>query len=154
MCRLPGVDVLHLLNTAFKIVRVFQDAAQQARPLVHGGREFGEKVKKLGIARQKTNHDTFSKLEITNGVLSHAEGCGRKDGGPDLLRAGMGLVVDVHHVLDGQLRIALRGREPLVAQQFLDRPQVGAFFQHVRSEGMAECVQPGLTKSMRQSAWL
>ncbi len=51
-------------------------------------------------------------------------------------RVRMRFVVHVHHVLHGQLRVALCGREPLVAEHLLNRAQVSAFLQHVRTKGM------------------
>jgi hypothetical protein len=47
---------------------------------------------------------------------------------PSLLRPRMGLIVDVHHVLDRQLRVTLRCGQTLVTEQFLNRPQIRAFF--------------------------
>ena len=61
----------------------------------------------------------------------------------------MRLVVHLHHMLHRELRVALRGREPLVAQHFLDGAQVGAFLQHVR----AKSVPQGMRMNVgRQSA--
>src|ERR1039458_10561367 len=60
---------------------------------------------------------------------------------PVSLRVRMGAVVDLHHVFDGELRVALRGREALMAEHLLDRAQVGAFLQHVSAEGMAQRVR-------------
>src|ERR1019366_9327522 len=60
---------------------------------------------------------------------------------PLTLRVRMRPVVNLHHVLDRQLRVTLRGRETLVAEHLLDGAQVGAFFQHVRAEGMAQRVR-------------
>ena len=53
----------------------------------------------------------------------------------------MRLIVHLQHVFHRQLRVALRGRETFVAEQFLNGAQVGAFFQHVRAEGMAQGVR-------------
>ena len=50
----------------------------------------------------------------------------------------MGAVIHFHHLLEGKLSIFLGGGEALVAQQFLNGPQVGAFAQHVSAEGMAQ----------------
>ena len=58
-----------------------------------------------------------------------------------LLRPRMRLVVNLQHMLHRQLRIALRGSEAFVAEQFLNGAQVGAFFQHVRAESMAQRVR-------------
>jgi hypothetical protein len=44
------------------------------------------------------------------------------------LRPWMRLVVYGHHVLDGELGVALRGGQALVAQEFLDGAQVRSFF--------------------------
>ena len=53
----------------------------------------------------------------------------------------MRLIVDLQHVLHGELRVALGGREALVAEEFLNGAQVCAFFQHVRAEGVAQSVR-------------
>ena len=58
-----------------------------------------------------------------------------------LLGSGMGLVVNVEHVLDGKLGIALGGGKALVAQHLLNGAQVGAFLQHVGSKGVAQCMR-------------
>src|ERR1019366_4018547 len=50
----------------------------------------------------------------------------------------MGAVVNLHHMFDGELRVALGSREALMAEHLLDSSQVGAFLQHVRAEGMAQ----------------
>lgn len=60
------------------------------------------------------------------------------------LRPRMGLIVNIHHVLDRELGIALRGREALVPQQFLDGAQVRSFFQHVRAEGVTQSMRMNL----------
>ncbi len=53
----------------------------------------------------------------------------------------MSLIVNLQHMLHRKLRVALRGRKPLMAEQFLDGAQVRAFFQHVRSESVAQRVR-------------
>ena len=53
------------------------------------------------------------------------------------LGPGMGLVVDLKHVSDGELGVALGGGKALVAKHLLNGTQVGAFFQQVSSEGVA-----------------
>src|SRR6266566_7882752 len=50
----------------------------------------------------------------------------------------MCLVVHRQHVLHGELRITLRGRETLVTKHFLDRTQISAFLQHVRAKSVAQ----------------
>jgi len=57
------------------------------------------------------------------------------------LGSGMGLVVDLEHVFDGELRVALSGGEPLVPQHLLYGAQVGAFLQHVSSKSVAQRVR-------------
>src|ERR1700733_4402044 len=54
------------------------------------------------------------------------------------LCARMRLIVDRHHVLDGELCVALRGGEALVPEEFLNGAQVGPFVEHVCAEGVAE----------------
>jgi hypothetical protein len=53
----------------------------------------------------------------------------------------MGLIVDALHLAGGELGVALRGGEALVAEHLLDGAQVGAFLQHVRAEGVAQRVR-------------
>src|SRR3981189_1303121 len=50
----------------------------------------------------------------------------------------MRLVVNIHHVLDRELRVALCGRQALMAEQFLDGAQVRSLFQHVGAEGVTQ----------------
>ena len=38
-------------------------------------------------------------------------------------------VVDLRQLRGGQLRVALRSRQPLMTQQLLYRAKIGAFFQ-------------------------
>src|SRR5450759_983343 len=57
------------------------------------------------------------------------------------LGSGVGLIVNVHHVLDRKLRVALRGRQPLMPEQFLDGAQVRSLFQHVRAEGVTQSMR-------------
>ena len=54
------------------------------------------------------------------------------------LGSRMRLVVHRQHVLHGELRITLRGRETLVTKHFLDRTQISAFLQHVRAKSVAQ----------------
>ena len=61
----------------------------------------------------------------------------------------MCLIVDLQHMLGRKLRIALGGGEALVAQEFLNRAQIGAFFQHVR----AECVAQSVRMDVRRQAF-
>src|ERR1700730_9801053 len=56
----------------------------------------------------------------------------------------MRLIVDVHHVLDRELRVTLCGGQALMPEQFLDGAQVRSLFQHVRAEGMTECMRMNL----------
>ena len=56
----------------------------------------------------------------------------------------MRLIVDVHHVLDRELRVTLRGRQALMAEQFLDGAQVRSLFQHVGPEGMTQSMRMNL----------
>ena len=58
-----------------------------------------------------------------------------------LLRSGMRLVVDLHHLARGELRIALRGGQPFVSKQLLDRAQVRAFLQQMRPKRVPQCVR-------------
>ena len=50
-----------------------------------------------------------------------------------------------------QLRIPLRRRETLMPQHLLDRPQVRAFLQHVRSKRMAQRVRMHIRRQLRPS---
>ena len=71
-------------------------------------------------------------------------GGGRPDPKLPSLRSGMRLVVDVHDVLDRELGVALRGRQALVPEQFLDGAQVRSFFQHVGAEGVTQSMRMNL----------
>ena len=51
-----------------------------------------------------------------------------------LLRPRMRLIVNLQHMLDGKLRVTLGGRKTFMPEHFLDRAQIGAFFQHVSSK--------------------
>ena len=53
----------------------------------------------------------------------------------------MRLIVNTDQVLHRQLRVALGGRESLVAEHFLNGAQVSAFFQHVGPESVSQCVR-------------
>ena len=52
----------------------------------------------------------------------------------------MSLVVNLKHVLDGELGVALGGGKTLVAEHFLNRAQVGAFLEQVGAERMPQGV--------------
>ena len=55
---------------------------------------------------------------------------------PLLLGSWMGVVVDLEHVLDGELGVALSSGEALMAQHLLNGAQVGAFLQQMSAEGV------------------
>jgi hypothetical protein len=55
--------------------------------------------------------------------------------------AGMSTVVNFGYVLNGKLRVLLRGRKPFMPQQFLDGAQISAFSEHVCAKGMPERVR-------------
>jgi hypothetical protein len=52
----------------------------------------------------------------------------------------MGAVVDRGQLRGGELGVALCSREAFVAEQFLDGAKVGAFFEQVSAEGVAQGV--------------
>lgn len=54
------------------------------------------------------------------------------------LRPRMRLVIHRQHMLHRKLRVALGRSQPLVPEQFLDRPQVCTFLQHVRAESVSQ----------------
>src|SRR5579862_4968711 len=58
-----------------------------------------------------------------------------------LFGAGMGLIVDLEDMLHRKLSVALCGGESLVAEQLLDRAQIGAFFEQMSAKGMAQSVR-------------
>ena len=51
---------------------------------------------------------------------------------------GVGLVVDLHQVVNTDMGVFLGGRERGVTEEFLDGAQISAPFQHMGSEGMSE----------------
>src|SRR5207302_8138422 len=53
----------------------------------------------------------------------------------------MCLVVDGENMLHGELGVALGCGQPLVAEHFLNRAQVGAFLQHVGTESVSQSVR-------------
>src|SRR5262245_55668342 len=55
----------------------------------------------------------------------------------------MRLVVDFQHVIRTDMGIFLRCRKLLMAEQFLNGPQVGAVIQQVRGKGMSQRVRTG-----------
>jgi hypothetical protein len=60
-------------------------------------------------------------------------------------------VVHCGYLPHRQLRVALRRRKSLVAEQLLDRAQIGAFFQHVRPKSMPQRVRMNIGRqSMSQ----
>src|SRR5437867_13350446 len=68
----------------------------------------------------------------------------RDSGSSLLLRPRMRGVVSPDELLGRDVRVLLGGREALVAEQLLDRAQVGARVQHVGGEGVAQRVGRGL----------
>src|ERR1700756_2575846 len=69
-----------------------------------------------------------------------------RDMGISLLCTRMRLIVDLQHMLHGELSVALRGRQSLVTEQLLDRPQVGAFLQHVSAKSMTQSVRMNIRR--------
>jgi len=63
-----------------------------------------------------------------------------------LLGAGVGAVVDRGQLGGGELGVALRGREALVAKQLLNGTQVSALFEQMGSE----CVAQGVRVDVRR----
>src|SRR5215470_18269228 len=57
-----------------------------------------------------------------------------------LFGSRVGPVVDIHHVLDGELGVTLGSCEALVSEQFLNGAKVGSLFEHVGAESVAESV--------------
>src|SRR5215470_327040 len=57
----------------------------------------------------------------------------------------VGAVVDLHHVLDGELSVLLCGGEALVAEKFLNGTQVCSFRQQMSAESVAQ--------GMRMDVW-
>jgi len=50
----------------------------------------------------------------------------------------MGLIVDRFHPLDGEVRVALRGPQRFVAQDFLDGPEIGPVVEQVGRHRVAQ----------------
>ena len=73
------------------------------------------------------------------------------DSDSPLPRPWMRSVVDHGQLRSGQLRVALGGGEALVAEQFLNRAQVGAFFQQMRAEGVAQRVRMNVGREAAQN---
>ena len=65
--------------------------------------------------------------------------------------ARMGLPVHVHQASDVQVRVALRRAELRVTEQFLDRAQIGARPQQMRSKGMPQGVRADPLRNARRS---
>ena len=53
----------------------------------------------------------------------------------------MGFVVDVHQLANRRVSVFLRGRERLVAEQFLNGAKIGAVGQQMGGEGMTQRVR-------------
>ena len=66
----------------------------------------------------------------------------------------MGLVVDAQQVIDRHVRVALGGRERRVAEDFLDRAQIGAAVEHVRGARVAQRVRVQIGASGAEHAAL
>jgi len=60
--------------------------------------------------------------------------------GEGLLRSGVRFVVYDGELCGGELGVALCGGEAFVAKEFLDGAEVGAFFEEVGAEGVAQGV--------------
>ena len=58
-------------------------------------------------------------------------------------RAGVGVVVDLHQVVERHLRVDLRRRQAGVAEQLLDRAEVDALVEQVGRERVAQAVRRG-----------
>ena len=70
--------------------------------------------------------------------------------GRTLFGAGMGAVVDGGELRGGELGVALGGGEALVAEQFLNGAEVGAFFEQMGSEGVAQGVRMNVRRQAAQ----
>ena len=57
-----------------------------------------------------------------------------------LFCARVGAVVHLRQLCGGELGVPLRGGKALVAEEFLDRPEVGALFQQVSAESVPQGV--------------
>ena len=64
-------------------------------------------------------------------------GTGRDAGGTKL-RMRVSFIVDGHQLIDCGVRVTLRSRERDVAQEFLNRAEIGAVSQQMRGECMTE----------------
>src|SRR3989442_2529494 len=82
-----------------------------------------------------------------HGTVAPRQVCGRKvtHPGPDRLvgpsGAGMRLVVDATQAAPVYMAVQLRGREGAVAEEVLDRAQVGAALQEMSCERMTQAVR-------------
>src|SRR5580700_9556041 len=89
------------------------------------------------ISARNWGHPSIGHWRIGK-AMGRAEAGSRRVG---LLRPRMGLVVYGQHVLYGELGVTLGRRKALMAEHLLDRAEVGAFFEHVRAEGVPEGVR-------------
>src|SRR5438045_7766667 len=53
----------------------------------------------------------------------------------------MSTVVNFSYLLNGKLGVVLGGREPFMAEQFLNGAQISAFGEHVCAKGMTQRVR-------------
>src|SRR5439155_2714584 len=72
---------------------------------------------------------------------SHERNFASTPGSPATSGARMRAVVDPAKALPVHVAVHLRGRQGTVAEQLLDRPQVGAAFEQMRRERVAEAMR-------------
>src|SRR6266850_5494429 len=68
-------------------------------------------------------------------------------------RPGVGLLVDAKHLLRADVSVPLRGGKGSVAEELLDRAEVGASIEKVRREGVPEAVRgdPVLHRALQEA---
>src|SRR5471032_533831 len=67
-----------------------------------------------------------------------------------VLRSGMGMVIDLAEALGVDVAVHLGGRQRGVAQELLDRAEVGAAFEQMRRERMPEPMRVGDEPAQRR----
>ena len=68
----------------------------------------------------------------------------------EVLRVRMGLVVDIHQLADGGVRVLLSSRKRPVAEQFLNCAEIGAIGKQMRGECVPQRVRMQIPVHIRE----